>query len=51
MTEALDLQMPTEIQANAQTQYENTNVAQYLNIMPSKYNEWKAYKTTMETSN
>ena len=46
-----DLQMPTEIQVIAHNEYENTNIAQCLNLMPSKYNEWKAYRTAMEISN
>ena len=49
--EALDLQMPTELQENAQDQNEKANIAQYLNIMPSKYNEWIMYKTTMSLTN
>ena len=47
----LDLQMPTELQKNAQDQNEKANIAQYLNLMPSKYNEWLKYKTGMGLTN
>ena len=49
--QALDLQMPTELQKNAQDQNKKANIAQYLNIMLSKYNEWIMYKTTMSLTN
>ena len=48
---ALDLQIPTELQKNAQEQNEKANIAQYLNIIPSKYNEWIMYKTAMSLIN
>ena len=49
--ETLDLQMPIELQKNALDQDKRINIAQYLNIMPSKYNEWIMYKTTMSLTN
>ena len=43
--------MPTELQKNTQDQNEKSNIAQYVNIMHSKYNEWIMYKTVISLTN